>query len=92
MLALFYATRDKKMIAEGLYRQVLDKLEYDSSSTSINYNLVMALNFYGRMLLTNPKREQEAKEYLKQSETLAKHLPRWYDKMDNIYMPDFDLE
>ena len=56
MLALFYATRDKKMIAEGLYRQVLDKLDYDNSSASINYNLVMALNFYGRMLLTNEKR------------------------------------
>ena len=52
----------------------------------------MALNFYGRMLLTNPKRQAEAKEYLKQSETLAKNLPRWYDKMDNIYMPGFDLD
>jgi len=92
MLALFYATRDKRMIAEGLYRQVLDRLEYDTSSASINYNLVMALNFYGRMLLANPKRESEAKEYLKQSETLGRSLPHWYDKLDNIYMPGFDLD
>ena len=66
MLALFYATRDKKMVAEGLYRQVLDKLEFDKSSKSVCYNLVMALNFYGRMLLgQNPKRRHEAEDYLK---------------------------
>jgi hypothetical protein len=66
MLALFYATRDKKMMAEGLYRQVLDKLDFDKSSKSISYNLVMALNFYGRMLLNhNPKRKNEAEDYLR---------------------------
>ena len=56
MLALFYATRDKKMMAEGLYRQVLDKLNHDKNNSTLNYNLVMALNFYGRMLMANPKR------------------------------------
>ena len=71
---------------------MLDNLDHDKTSASINYNLVMALNFYGRMLLQNPKRESEAKEYLKQSETLAESMPRWYDKMDNIYMPKFDLD
>lgn len=68
MLALFYATRDKKMMAEGLYRQVLDQLEYDKENSSLSYNLVMALNFYGRMLMANPKRQREAQDYIKQSE------------------------
>lgn len=93
MLALFYATRDKKMMAEGLYRQVLDKLDFDKSSKSINYNLVMALNFYGRMLLNhNPKRKHEAEDYLRQSEALAEMMPYWYDKMDNIHLSEFDLD
>ena len=92
MLALFYATRDKKMMAEGLYREVLDKMNYDKSSASISYNLVMALNFYGRMLLANPKREKEARDYIKQSEQYAANLPFWYDKIDNIYLTDFDLD
>ena len=52
----------------------------------------MALNFYGRMLMQNPKRETEAKEYLKQSEIIAKNMPHWYDKVDNIFMPSFDLD
>ena len=64
MLALFYATRDKKMMAEGLYRQVLDKLDHDKKTASLNYNLVMALNFYGRMLMGNPKRQSEAQGYI----------------------------
>lgn len=65
MLGLFYATRDKKMMAEGLYRRVLDTLDHDKSTMSVNYNLVMALNFYGRMLLANPKRATEANDYLR---------------------------
>ena len=92
MLGLFYATREKRMMAEGLYRQVLDKLDHDKSTQAVSYNLVMALNFYGRMLLFNPKRESEAKSYLTQAETLAKTLPYWYDKLDNIYLVDFDLD
>mmetsp|Transcript_18439 Transcript_18439/g.21742 ORF Transcript_18439/g.21742 Transcript_18439/m.21742 type:complete len:139 (+) Transcript_18439:552-968(+) len=60
MLALFYATRDKRMMAEGLYRQVLDKLGHDKQGSALNYNLVMALNFYGRMLMSFEKRQSEA--------------------------------
>jgi hypothetical protein len=92
MLGLFYASREKRMMAEGLYRQVLDKLEYDKSTQSVSYNLVMALNFYGRMLMFNPKREKEAKDYILQSELLAKSMPFWYDKIDNIYTTEFDLD
>ena len=80
------------MIAEGLYRQVLDKLGHDKQASALNYNLVMALNFYGRMLMSNEKRHSEAQDYLKQSEQIAKDMPYWYDKMDNIYLPQFDLE
>ena len=68
MLGLFYATRDKKMMAEGLYRQVLDKLGHEKKTATLNYNLVMVLNFYGRMLMANPKRVPEAQDYIKQSE------------------------
>ena len=92
MLALFYATRDKRMMAEGLYRQVLDTLEYDKKTAKLNYNLVMALNFYGRMLMANPKRQKEAQGYIKQSEQIVQGMPYWYDKLDNIFLPSFDLE
>ena len=92
MLALFYATRDKKMMAEGLYRQVLDKLNHDKESAALSYNLVMALNFYGRMLMANPKRHREAQDYIKQSEQIAEKMPYWYDKIDNLYVTPFDLD
>ena len=68
MLALFYATRDKRMMAEGLYRQVLEKLNHEKKDAILSYNLVMALNFYGRMLMGFEKRRSEAQSYLKQSE------------------------
>jgi hypothetical protein len=65
MLGLFYASREKRMMAEGLYRQVLDRLDHEKSTQAVSYNLVIVLNFYGRMLAFNPKRESEAKNYLK---------------------------
>lgn len=92
MLALFYASRDKRMMAEGLYRQVLEKLNYEKHNSVTSYNLVMALNFYGRMLLSIDRRQAEAQTYLKQSEQIAKDLPYWYDRLDNLYMPKFDLD
>ena len=52
----------------------------------------MALNFYGRMLMANPKRAREAQDYIKQSEQIAQDMPFWYDKLDNIYLPKFDLD
>ena len=52
----------------------------------------MALNFYGRMLLFNPKRKTEAEDYLKQADELAKRMPHWYDKIDSLQMPEFDLD
>lgn len=60
MLGLFYSSREKHMMAEGLYRQVLDKLEHDKSTQAVSYNLVMALNFYGRLLTQKGTRKTEA--------------------------------
>jgi hypothetical protein len=71
LLGLFYSSSNKTGIGEGLFRKVLDKYMQDQSSDSVNYNLMMALNFYGRLLLQNPKRQTEAHNYLKQSELLA---------------------
>jgi len=59
---------------------------------SRSYTKVMGMNFYGRMLLKNPMRESEATKLLKASENLASQLPYWYDKIEQIYLPDFDLE
>ena len=71
MAALFYTTREKRMMSEGLFRQVLDTYNYGQPNQKANYNLVMALNFYGRMLLdSNPRRATEANEYLEQSEKI----------------------
>lgn len=64
-MSLFYASRNQHKAAEELIVQVLDKLDKDKSSDAVSYNLVMALSFYGRILLANPKREAEARDYLK---------------------------
>lgn len=93
MMGLFYSTQRKNMMAEGLYRQVLDKLEHDKQTMQPSYNLVMALNFYARMLMqTNEKRVPEAKEYLAQAEKLSEIMPHWYDKIDNVFLGEFDLD
>lgn len=55
LFGLFMASNNRPMVAEGLYRQAIDKIGDEKS-----YSLVMALNFYGRMILKNPKREKEA--------------------------------
>lgn len=92
MAGLFYTTREKRMMAEGLYRQVIDFYGYGKPGQQNNYNLVMALNFYGRMLLdSNPRRKSEAEEYLNQSEVIQSKLAPWQDKIDNVYMPHFEL-
>ena len=89
---MFYTSLNQHALAEELFRKVLTKLEEDKSSESISFNVVMALNFYGRLLVGNPKREREAGEYLKQSELMAMRIPFWYDKIDSIYLPEFNLD
>jgi hypothetical protein len=60
-LGLFYATRKKRMMFEGIFRQELDKYDSGKPSCRKRYNLVMALSFYGRMLQNrNIKRASEA--------------------------------
>ena len=80
MLGLYYATREKRMMAEGIYRQVLDKCDFGKSTQRNSYTLSMALNFYGRMLLdSNIKRKSEADDYIKQSDSIIEKLPKWHD-------------
>ena len=50
MLGLFYMIQKKKMLGEGLYRQVLENLNYEKPEMVPSYELVMALNFYARLL------------------------------------------
>lgn len=52
----------------------------------------MALNYYGKIMMANPARRDSAKQYLKQSEELAKRIPYWYDRIDSIHMPNFFLD
>jgi hypothetical protein len=75
------------MMAEGLYSDALARM-MDSNT----YTKVMGLNLMGRLLMKNPKRESEATKLLKQSEELAAKLPFWYDKIDYIYIPEFELD
>lgn len=42
--------------------------------------------------MSNPDRAREATDYIKQSEQIAEKMPYWYDKIENIYIPAFDLE
>lgn len=91
-LANFYQLRGQRQIAEDVYRQVLDKLDKDQSTNSVNFNLVMALNLYGRSLLADPVSREEANEYLKQSEALSRQMPFWYDSIDCIYLSEFNMD
>jgi len=38
------------------------------------------------------KRKGQATELLKESEEMAKRLPHWWDKLEGIYVPQFDLD
>lgn len=75
-------------MAEGLYNQALEKLSQQPPS----YTYVMALNLYGRLIMKNRMREHEAAKILKKSEQIGKQLPYWYDKIEHLYIPDFDME
>jgi hypothetical protein len=57
----------------------------------MNYNIVFAMNMYGRLLLRNQKREKEANELLEESEKLAGKMPFWYNRMCKIHYFDFDF-
>ena len=74
------------MIAEGLFKEAEKQLRGKS-----NYDRVMCLNMYGRMIMRNPKREREAASMLKQSENLAEKLPYWYFRLSNLLLFDFDF-
>ncbi len=75
------------MTAEGLYGQALEKMK-----DQVSYTKVMGMNLYGRLLMKNRMREQEATKILKASEQLGAQLPFWYDKIEHLYIPDFDLD
>lgn len=64
----------------------------------MNYNLVFATNMYGRLLMRQDKRENEANgikynniELLHKSESLASTLPFWYHRMVKVRFLDFDF-
>lgn len=63
LLGLFYASNGKNMTAEGLYGQALEKMKDQTT-----YTKVMGMNLYGRLLMKNRMREQEATKILKASE------------------------
>ncbi len=52
----------------------------------------MGMNLYGRLLLKNKDRQAEAVRLLKLSEDIGGKLPYWYDKIEALYIPDFDLD
>lgn len=76
------------MMAEGLYGQALEKLK----DQQLSYTKIMGMNLYGRLIIKNRMREQEASRILKQSEQLAAQLPYWHDKIEHLYLPEFDLD
>jgi hypothetical protein len=71
---------------------VLEKFDREQSTKAVSYNLVMALNFYGRLLISDKSRQKDASQYFKQSEILAEMMPFWYDRIDSLYLTDFKLD
>ena len=55
-----------------------------------SYNLLMAKNLYGRLML-KLKKEEEAMKHLRDSENLAKQIPFWWNHLEHLYIDDFDL-
>jgi hypothetical protein len=58
----------------------------------MNYNLVFAMNMYGRLLLRQDKREKEGNEMIEKSEKLALSIPFWYNQLSKIRVLDFDFD
>ncbi|CDW84277.1 UNKNOWN [Stylonychia lemnae] len=87
LLGLFYASSGDTKTAEMLYGQALEKMQGD-----ISFTKVMGMNLYGRLLIKNKKREQEATKYLSLSERIGTRLPYWYDRIEYLYIPEFDLD
>lgn len=93
MLGLFCGINGKNMMSEGLYRRVLENHDYGKPSLRKSNTLGMALSFYSNMLAeTNPNRKTEADEYRENSAAIQKSFPPWFDKMDSVYMPEFELD
>ncbi len=46
LLGLFYASKNKKMAAEGLYSEALSKMKGQE-----NYTKAIAMNLFGRVLM-----------------------------------------
>lgn len=57
----------------------------------MNYNLVFAMNMYGRLLMRMDKRQAEGTELLQKSEKLIEALPFWYHRMCKTRYLDFDF-
>lgn len=60
IFSLFYSQLGQTMYAEGLYRKSIEMLK-NNMLNNMNYNLVFAMNMYGRLILRQPSREKEAK-------------------------------
>eukprot|EP00347_Sterkiella_histriomuscorum_P014449 403360823 len=87
LLGLFYASNGKLVTAQDIYSQALDKMRDD-----VSYTKVMGMNLYGRMLMKNKETQEEAGKYLRLSEKAGAMLPYWYYKIEQLYIPEFDLE
>ena len=62
LLGLFYASSGSFKDAEILYLEAIKKMENEGNRC---FSLVMAKNLYGRMLLRDTARKEQAMEHLK---------------------------
>ena len=75
------------MMAEGIYRQAIE-----DSRNEKTFNRVYRLKLFANLLMKNRMRESEAKIFLNDAEQLEHQLKPWHEKIDLIYIPDFDLQ
>jgi hypothetical protein len=89
LLGLFYATKNKKMAAEGLYSEALNKMKDDTNMTK-----ALGLNLMGRVLMssTDARRKDQAVKLLKESEDMTSKLPFWWDKLEHMMLPRLEME
>lgn len=84
---LVYSQLGQTMIAEGMYRQALEFLK-DDIFVENKANFSLGLNMYGRLLLRDPNRKDEAQNLITQSENIEYF--DWYKTLTKLHY--FDME
>jgi hypothetical protein len=84
LLAIFYNTQSRGMIAEGLLSRALELTKNEKS-----FDRSFALRMYSLILAKKPNRATEVEKFRKEADEIDEQFPDWYKKIVNIQIPIF---